>query len=146
MLTSMNGTTLSHYLQKLKGSDMLIERDLPVRVSLGPRWQLMFVDSHIEMLSGTQYQHLVSPIIDNVHTIAMQITDVVDNPTVPVPSCHTIVLLPGLSCPRNRACDRPITPMPPCLCRRACAEDIEPEPSCPCHCARAISPVPEPLC
>ena len=59
---------------------MIMERDLPVRVSLGPRWQLMFVDLHIEMLSGTRYQHLVSPIIDNVHTIAMQITNVVDNP------------------------------------------------------------------
>jgi len=41
---------------------------------------LMFVDSHIEMTSGTWYQHLVSPIIDNAHTIAMQIIDAVENP------------------------------------------------------------------
>jgi hypothetical protein len=40
----------------------------------------MFVDSHIEMTSGTWYQNLVLPIIDNVHTIAMQIIDTVDNP------------------------------------------------------------------
>ena len=37
------------------------------------------MDLHIEMLSGTWYQHLVSPFIDNAHTIAMQIIDVVDN-------------------------------------------------------------------
>ena len=40
---------------------------------------LMFVDLHIEMLSGTWYQHPVLPIIDNAHTIAMQIIDVVDD-------------------------------------------------------------------
>ena len=40
---------------------------------------LMFVDLHIEMLSGTWYQHLVLPAIDNAHTIAMQLIDVVDD-------------------------------------------------------------------
>jgi polypeptide N-acetylgalactosaminyltransferase len=39
----------------------------------------MFVDLHIEMISGTWYQHLVSPFIDNVHTIDMQIINAVDN-------------------------------------------------------------------
>jgi glycosyltransferase involved in cell wall biosynthesis len=33
---------------------------------------LMFVDSHVEMLSSTWYQHLVLPIVDNPHTIASQ--------------------------------------------------------------------------
>ena len=40
---------------------------------------LIFVDLHIKIISGTWYQHLVLPIIDNVHTIAMQIIDTVDN-------------------------------------------------------------------
>jgi polypeptide N-acetylgalactosaminyltransferase len=40
---------------------------------------LMFVDSHIEMLSGTWYQHLASTIVENPHTIAMQLIDVVDD-------------------------------------------------------------------
>jgi len=40
---------------------------------------LMFVDLHIEMISGTWYQHLVLPIIDNAHTIVMQIIDAVEN-------------------------------------------------------------------
>ena len=33
---------------------------------------LMFVDSHIEMLSSTWYQHLVLPIVENPHTITSQ--------------------------------------------------------------------------
>jgi hypothetical protein len=40
----------------------------------------MLVDLHIGMTSGKWYQHLVSPIIDNAHTIAMQIIDAVENP------------------------------------------------------------------
>lgn len=40
---------------------------------------LMFVDSHIEMMSGTWYQHLASPIVENPHTIAMQLIDVVSD-------------------------------------------------------------------
>jgi len=33
---------------------------------------LMFIDSHVEMLSSTWYQHLVLPIVENPHTIASQ--------------------------------------------------------------------------
>lgn len=33
---------------------------------------LMFVDSHIEMLSSTWYQHLALPIVENPHTISSQ--------------------------------------------------------------------------
>ena len=33
---------------------------------------LMFVDSHIEMLSSTWYEHLVLPIIENPHTVTSQ--------------------------------------------------------------------------
>ena len=40
---------------------------------------LMFVDSHIEMLSSTWYHHLAIPIIENPHTIAMQTIDVIDD-------------------------------------------------------------------
>jgi GT2 family glycosyltransferase len=40
---------------------------------------LMFVDSHVEMLSGTWYQHLASAIVENPRTIAMQLIDVVDD-------------------------------------------------------------------
>jgi len=40
---------------------------------------LMFVDSHIEMLSSTWYHHLAVPIIENPHTIAMQTIDVIDD-------------------------------------------------------------------
>jgi len=40
---------------------------------------LMFVDSHIEMLSSTWYHHLAIPIIENPRTIAMQTIDVVDD-------------------------------------------------------------------
>ena len=40
---------------------------------------LMFVDSHVEMLSGTWYQHLVVPIVENPRTIAMQTIDVIDD-------------------------------------------------------------------
>ena len=40
---------------------------------------LMFVDSHVEMLSSTWYHHLAVPIIENPHTIAMQTIDVIDD-------------------------------------------------------------------
>ena len=40
---------------------------------------LMFVDSHIEMLSSTWYHHLAIPIIENPHTISMQTIDVIDD-------------------------------------------------------------------
>ena len=40
---------------------------------------LMFVDSHIEMLSSTWYQHLAVPIMENPQTIAMQTIDVIDD-------------------------------------------------------------------
>ena len=40
---------------------------------------LMFVDSHVEMLSSTWYQHLVLPILDNPHTIASQQLEVMDD-------------------------------------------------------------------
>jgi polypeptide N-acetylgalactosaminyltransferase len=40
---------------------------------------LMFVDSHVEMLSSTWYQHLVLPILDNPHTIASQQLQVMDD-------------------------------------------------------------------
>jgi len=40
---------------------------------------LMFVDSHIEMLSSTWYHHLAIPILENPHTIAMQTIDVIDD-------------------------------------------------------------------
>ena len=33
---------------------------------------LMFIDSHVEMLSSTWYQHLVLPIVENPHTITSQ--------------------------------------------------------------------------
>lgn len=33
---------------------------------------LMFIDSHVEMLSSTWYQHLVLPIVENPHTLASQ--------------------------------------------------------------------------
>ena len=33
---------------------------------------LVFVDSHVEMLSSTWYQHLVLPIVENPHTITSQ--------------------------------------------------------------------------
>lgn len=35
---------------------------------------LMFVDSHIEMMSGTWYQHLVYPIMENPRTIGKTVT------------------------------------------------------------------------
>ena len=40
---------------------------------------LMFVDSHIEMLSATWYHHLAIPIVENPSTIAMQTIDVIDD-------------------------------------------------------------------
>ena len=40
---------------------------------------LMFVDSHIEMMSGTWYQHLVLPIMENPRTVSMQTIDVIDD-------------------------------------------------------------------
>lgn len=40
---------------------------------------LMFVDSHIEMLSATWYHHLAVPIVENPSTIAMQTIDVIDD-------------------------------------------------------------------
>ena len=40
---------------------------------------LMFVDSHIEMESSTWYHHLVAPIMENQHTIAMQLIDIIDD-------------------------------------------------------------------
>ena len=40
---------------------------------------LMFVDSHIEMESSTWYHHLVAPIMENPHTIAMQLIDIIDD-------------------------------------------------------------------
>jgi hypothetical protein len=40
---------------------------------------LMFVDSHIEMLSSTWYHHLVIPIVENPKTLAMQTIDVIDD-------------------------------------------------------------------
>lgn len=39
----------------------------------------MFVDSHIEMESSTWYHHLVVPIMENPHTIAMQLIDIIDD-------------------------------------------------------------------
>ena len=33
---------------------------------------LVFVDSHVEMLSSTWYQHLVLPIVENPHTVTSQ--------------------------------------------------------------------------
>jgi hypothetical protein len=40
---------------------------------------LMFVDSHIEMMSSTWYQHLAVSIVENPHTIAMQLIDVISD-------------------------------------------------------------------
>ena len=40
---------------------------------------LMFIDSHIEMLSSTWYQHLILPIMDNPRTVAMQLIDIIDD-------------------------------------------------------------------
>lgn len=40
---------------------------------------LMFVDSHIEMISSTWYEHLAIPIVENPRTIAMQTIDVIDD-------------------------------------------------------------------
>jgi hypothetical protein len=40
---------------------------------------LMFVDSHIEMLSSTWYEHLAIAIVENPRTIAMQTIDVIDD-------------------------------------------------------------------
>ena len=83
MLMSTNGTTLSHYLQ-VRGvrhdNREGCARSRPTGAKMATGQVLMFVDLHIEMTSGTWYQNLVSPIIDNAHTIAMQIIDAVDNP------------------------------------------------------------------
>jgi len=40
---------------------------------------LMFVDSHIEMISSTWYQHLVLPIIEDPHTMSIQTIDIIDD-------------------------------------------------------------------
>lgn len=40
---------------------------------------LMFVDSHVEMLSATWYHHLAIAIVENPKTIAMQTIDVIDD-------------------------------------------------------------------
>jgi glycosyltransferase involved in cell wall biosynthesis len=40
---------------------------------------LMFIDSHIEMLSSTWYQHLIVPIMDNPRTVSMQLIDIIDD-------------------------------------------------------------------
>ena len=40
---------------------------------------LMFVDSHVEMLSSTWYQHLVLPILEHPHMIASQQLQVMDD-------------------------------------------------------------------
>lgn len=40
---------------------------------------LMFVDSHIEMLSGTWLQHLLLPIIENPNTLAAQTLDIIND-------------------------------------------------------------------
>jgi glycoprotein-N-acetylgalactosamine 3-beta-galactosyltransferase len=39
----------------------------------------MFVDSHVEMISSTWYQHLVLPILENPHTMSVQIIDIIDD-------------------------------------------------------------------
>jgi hypothetical protein len=83
MLRIKNGTTLSHYLQVKGVQHDNRERSArlhPTGAKVATGQVRMFVDLHIEMTSGTWYQHLVSPIIDNAYTIAMQIIDAVDNP------------------------------------------------------------------
>lgn len=42
---------------------------------------LMFVDSHVEMLSSTWYHHLAGPIVENPHTMAVQSIDVMSDET-----------------------------------------------------------------
>lgn len=40
---------------------------------------LMFVDSHIEMMSSTWAQHLLAPILENPHTMALQTLDIISD-------------------------------------------------------------------
>jgi glycosyltransferase involved in cell wall biosynthesis len=40
---------------------------------------LMFVDSHIEMISSTWYQHLVLPILEDPHTMSIQTIDIIND-------------------------------------------------------------------
>lgn len=39
----------------------------------------MFVDSHVEMLHSTWYQHLLIPIMENPRTVSMQTIEVIDD-------------------------------------------------------------------
>jgi hypothetical protein len=40
---------------------------------------VMFVDSHIEQIVSTWYQHLILPILEDPHTMAVQTIDVIDD-------------------------------------------------------------------
>jgi polypeptide N-acetylgalactosaminyltransferase len=40
---------------------------------------IMFVDSHIEQITSTWYQHLVLPILENPRTMAIQTIDIIDD-------------------------------------------------------------------
>jgi GT2 family glycosyltransferase len=40
---------------------------------------LMFIDSHIEMMSGTWAEHLLAPIVENPRTMALQTLDIISD-------------------------------------------------------------------